>query len=819
LNVTDTQAAADREAFKRRFVRAARPLSLSDGSSVAQARAGDVDAAVRELADSTLGPQGGVTLVAVGGYGRGEMSPHSDVDLLCLVGSRSQVAPATLRGLLYPLWDAGFQVGHAVRTPTEAIDHATNDLDAATALLSARFVAGEADHFAELLDRRRRWLARSARLLVRTIVEVTQARRRGGDRAGWALAPDIKEDVGGLRDLHALGWLEVVTGESLDGLHEERSVLLAAREALHAQSKRRLDRLRIDLQPAVAAALGFEGDDAANALMERVHSSARSVEYRTGRVLHELAGRGPRRSGVALEVAPGVRLEDGALGATRPADVPTAMALLAAHAELGKPLSARGLDSLESAFSGPTLERWDGTTRASFVRLLGGRQASAALELLDHAGAWRLLLPEWAGVRGRAQHDPYHRYTVDGHSFLAVDCIHEALANDEIARIAASDAGPLDALLVATLLHDVGKGSGEDHSVAGERLARAAATRMGFDQAAVAEIATLVRWHLLLVDTATRRDLDDGAVIEEVAARFGTPRLLRLLYVLTVADGMATGPEGWTPWKASLVRELFRKALVALETGELPARSDVSTRAREVIAFEPALAGRAEDVLATLPPSYLDSATVAEIADDIRLLLRRPGAAQVACRIEEGTEEDLQVLTVCVADRPGALARTAGVLAMNLVTVLRAQAFSTSHGLALQRFVVRPGDPRRMDAVKEGLDAAFSGHVALEARLTRKALEYRPGAPVDTDVRIVDDASAHSTVVEVRAPDALGLLYAITAGLGDLDLDIHVAKIDTLGERVVDTFYVRNSRGGKVEPEQADEIARAISHRVEGLYR
>ncbi|MDQ3982385.1 MAG: nucleotidyltransferase domain-containing protein, partial [Actinomycetota bacterium] len=416
-----------------------------------------------------------MTIVAVGGYGRGEMSPHSDVDLLCLVPPRSQVSPATLRGLLYPLWDAGFQVGHAVRTPKEAVEHAAKDLDAATSLLSARLVAGDGEHFGELLDRRRRWLARSSRLVVRTIVEAMQSRRRSRDRAGWALAPDVKEDAGGLRDLHVLGWLEAVTGEPLDGLTEERSVLLAAREALHAQSKRKLDRLRIDLQPAVAAALGFEGDGAADELMERVHSSARSVEYRSGRVLHDLTGRGPRRSGVAVEVAPGIRLEDGALTATGTPGVTTAMALLAAHAELGKPPSAKDLDALDGAFSGAPLERWDDATRDAFVRLLAGRHASAALELLDHEGAWRLLLPEWNGVRGRAQHDPYHRYTVDGHSFLAVDCVHRALAEDEVARDALAGAGPHDALLVATLLHDVGKGSGEDHSVAGERLARSAA--------------------------------------------------------------------------------------------------------------------------------------------------------------------------------------------------------------------------------------------------------------------------------------------------------------------------------------------------------
>ena len=777
-----------------------------------------MDAALRELADAALGPAGGVTLVAVGGYGRREMSPHSDVDLLCLVTPRTDVTPATLRGLLYPLWDAGFQVGHAVRTPAEAVEHARADLDAATSLLSARLVAGDQERFDELLDRRRRWLTKSARGLVRAIVASTESRHDAHDRAGWSLAPDLKDDAGGLRDVHALGWLEAVTGETFDDLAEERCVLLAAREGLHAQSRRKVDALRIDLQPAVAAALGFEGDDRADVLMERVHSSARSIEHRTRRVLNEVSGRGPRRSGSAVGIAPGVRLEDGALTAAR-ADAAACMAVLAAHAETGKPLSPRSLDMLESAFDGAPVERWDEELRDSFVRLLGGRHASSALELLDHAGAWRVLLPEWGGIRGRAQHDPYHRYTVDGHSFVALDCVHRARASDEVARGAAGDAGPLDALLLATLLHDVGKGSGEDHSVAGERLARSAATRIGFDRATVEEIAALVRWHLLLVDTATRRDLDDGLVIEDVAARIGTPRLLRLLYVLTAADGMATGPEGWTPWKSSLVRDLFRKALVALETGELPARSDVSTRAREVIAFEPALAGSAEEVLSTLPPSYLDSANVAEIADDIRLLLRRPRPGEVVSRVEPGTEEGTEVVTVCVADRPGSLARTAGVLAMNLVTVLSARAFSTSTGFALQRFTVRPGETRRMDAVTGGLEAAFGGRVALEARLTRKAFDYRPAAPVKVDVRIVDDASVHSTVVEVRGPDALGLLYAITAGLSDLDLDIHVAKIDTLGRRVVDTFYVRDSRGRKLAPEQAAEIQRAVSHRVEALFR
>ena len=783
-----------------------------------------MDAALRELSHDALGPRGGVTLVAVGGYGRKEMSPHSDVDILCLVPPRSEVSAATLRGLLYPLWDAGFQVGHSVRTPKEALEHASKDLEAATSLLSARLVYGDESAYEELVDRRGRWLSKNARTLVRQILDATEARHAAHDRAGWALAPELKEDAGGLRDLHALGWLEVVTGSGASAeLGEEKAVLLSAREALHAQSKRKVDRLHIDLQPRVAEALGISGEDAADRLMERVHSCARVVEHRSALAMTQLAARvlgGPRRSGTARQIGRGVRIEDGALAFSSPdaVGVSDALELVAEHARSGKPAAARAQAILDEAFDRPALDSWDDVTRAAFVGVLGGPYASGALELLDHCGAWKVLLPEWGGVRGRAQHDPYHRYTVDGHSFIALDCVNRAVSSEEVAAGAAREAGSLDTLLVGTLLHDVGKGSGEDHSVAGERLARAAARRMGFDRDAEDEIASLVRWHLLLVDTATRRDLDDGAVIAEVADRVGSPRLLRLLYVLTVADGSATGPEGWTTWKAALVRELFQKALVALETGRLPARSDVATRAMEVTAFEPALAGRADEILTTLPPSYLDATTVPETADDIRLLLRRPGPGEVVWRVEDGVEPGQTVVTVCTPDRPGALARTAGVLAMNLVTVLRAQAYSTSDGFALQRVVVESTDPGRLSLVTDGLAAAFSGRLAVEARLTKKALEYRPSVPVVPEVRVLDDASVHSTVVEVRAPDALGLLYAITAGLGDLDLDIHVAKIDTLGQRVVDTFYVRNARGGKLEAEQAAEIERAISHRSAALF-
>jgi [protein-PII] uridylyltransferase len=419
-------------------------------------------------------------------------------------------------------------------------------------------------------------------------------------------------------------------------------------------------------------------------------------------------------------------------------------------------------------------------------------------------------------VRALAQHDPYHRFTVDGHSFLAVAALASAVETDPEALRRTTEAGDLRTLRLGTLLHDVGKGSGEDHAVAGERLAHAVATRMGLTAGEIEEVTQLVRWHLLLPDTATRRDLDDDAVIEAVASAVGSARTLRLLYVLAVADGIATGPEAWGPWKAGLVRELLHKVLPVLEEGPVVTRSDVGQRAAEVVAYEPGLAATAEDTLATLPSSYLGATSVSEMADDIRLLLKPPRAGELRMRVDAGGHEAGAVITICVPDRPGTLARTAGVLALHRLSVIKAQAYSTSTGIALERFVVE--NSADWSALENDLTAAYSGRLAVEPRLQKKVSEYEKTALPPPEIRVIDDASSHSTVLEVRARDALGLLYAITAAMSDLDLDIHVAKIDTLARRVVDVFYVRTAWGDKLLPEQIVEVERSIAHRVQRLF-
>jgi [protein-PII] uridylyltransferase len=762
--------------------------------------------------------------VAVGGYGRGQLSPYSDIDLMVLaVHGERDVDRDRLRAFTYPLWDSGWQVGHALRSPKEAIAFAERDLPGATSLLTARFIVGDQTVFEEFAARRARWINRNRRALLRRVLDATRHRHRSSERAGWALAPELKEGTGGLRDVDTLGWMVTIAGEEepIQGVADAAGTLLAAREGLHSVLRRKSDRLLIELQPEVATRIGHTSPDGTDDMMAKVHSAARIIEHTTRRAMEDLSERtlgGPRRSGSSRLVAEGVRLDDNLLRFEAvDVDVACALRLLAAHAHGGQRIGSAALEASQRLFDAARPAGWSEPERHAFLESLRGPHAMGSLELLEHLGGLRSLLPEWGGIRGRPQHDPYHRYTVDGHSFIAVGELTRLLT-EPWALMQAHEIGDLNTLYLATFLHDIGKGSGRDHSVAGGEIATVVAHRMGFSSEAAEEIAELVRHHLLLPDTATRRDIDDGSVIESVAAACGGIRRLRQLLLLSVADGRATGPQAWSEWKSSLVANLAARTLVALETGEVPTRSDVNEAARSLERYEPLLAGRTETVLASLPPSYLTSTSVGDMAEEIKLLLSSPRLGETLSRFDDSGEPDRSVLTVCVVDRPGTLARIAGVLALNRIDVLGARAYSTTGGVALTRVIVIPPDEVTKARFESDLKAAFSGHLALDARMLAKVKDYRPKKAIVPEVRVLDDASAGSTVVEVRAPDSIGLLYAVAAGLADLELDIHLAKIDTLGDRVVDVFYVRTLWGSKLSERQALEVPRAVLHRIEGLF-
>lgn len=783
-----------------------------------------MDRALQALALDTIAVHESVAIVAVGGYGRGHLSPYSDIDLLILsAGGEADVDRQRLRAFTYALWDAGWQVGHALRSPGQAVDFASKDLPAATSILTTRLIAGNAGVFEDFCGRRDRWLTGKKRPLLRRLLDATRRRHREAERAGWALAPDLKEDIGALRDAQTLGWMEAIAGSQGlgSGLEEQSGVLLAAREGLHATLRRKSDKLHIELQPEVARHLGFGSEDGADTLMTEVHAAARDIEYALTLAMEDTARGilgGPRRSGRSAVITSSVRLEDNTLRfVSDTVDVTSSLKLLAAHASTGNRIALDALNKMALAFEGAPPQVWTEDQRSAFFEMLRGPHGPSALELLEHLRGWEVMMPEWSRIRGRPQHDPYHRYTVDGHSFVAVGALTACLA-EPVPSNHAHAIGDLTTLYLATLLHDIGKGTKHDHSVEGASIAGDVARRIGMSEDEIQEVVGLVRFHLLLPGTATRRDLDDGSVIKAVVARAGDGRRLRQLYLLAVADGRATGPHAWSEWKASLVADLVSRALLAFETGEVPPDRGVAVAADRLEAFEPALAGRSHRILASLPPSYLTSTPVADMADEIRLLAAGAKPGHMHSRLAVGSEPEQSILTVCVADRPGTLARIAGVLALNRIDVLDANAYTTTDGLALTRVTVVTPSAAAAENCLADLEAAFSGHLAVEARMHSKVSDYRSGVRIVPDIRILHDASMASTVVEVRGPNELGLLYAITAGLADLDLDIHVAKIDTLGDRVVDVFYVRSQWGSKLSAGQTKEVPRAILHRVQNLF-
>jgi [protein-PII] uridylyltransferase len=693
---------------------------------------------------------------------------------------RDDIAAVTDR-LWYPLWDAGFVLGHATRTKKEAVALADRDLDALTALLDARLVAGDDNLFADLVARIRDLAQRRRGRLVRDLRSAVESRREKFGLVSEMLEPNLKDGGGGLRDLQSLAWAGWTVGEpgGLDALVARgylrpgdperlaaaRARLLDVRVALHRVTGSRSDALTLQEQDAVA---GETGAADADALVRALAGDARSVAWITSDVYDRLqaAERGPggrvaRRDRV---VGDGVLLRDGRVGFPADATVDGKLALRAAAAagETGAPFDRASLERCAA------IERvaWDDDARAAFIALLrAGRRAVPVFEALDQAGVLSRLVPEWERVRSLPQRNAYHRYTVDRHLLEAVaECaaLLDAEGYDgDVARRAR-----VDVLLLAALLHDIGKGMDGDHSVVGAEAAVGLARRIGLDEPGIATLDWLVRNHLVLAQTATRRDLSEETTITRFGRLVGTADRLDLLYALTVADSRATGPAAWSRAKAALVRELFSKTDSLLELGVVGAGLDAH-REETLDRHKELLAG---------------------------------GVVAVSWRDrDDGTLE----CAVAAPDRTGLLARVAGVLALFGFDIRDAGGY-IADGMALEVFdgadrFGRLGDEEGRDAAATTLRAALKGEISVEEQLRARMRRYpMPKAAGDVAVVIDEDASPSATVVEVHAPDHVGLLAQVAATFADLDVDVRTAKVSTLGDRVVDVFYVRDAAGDKI---------------------
>ena len=722
----------------------------------------------------------GVALVAVGGYGRSELAPSSDIDVWLVHSGQGEIDELAQR-IWYPIWDEGLKLGHAVRSLKDTLALAAEDLDTATSILSARHVAGDARVTTELAASGRASWQKRAKRWIPELARTTEERHARAGEVAFLLEPDLKEGRGGLRDVHALGWARAAGAELFDGddatLDAAYRTLLDARVELHRRTGRPGDQLLLQEQDAVAAALAH-GD--ADDLMRDIAAAARAIAW-TGdetwrRATASSSGRrglfggGRRDDGRPLAewlVLRGgeVHVADGADLASDPVLPLRAAAIAASH---GTTVDRGSLERM--AARSPALpDPWPAEARDRLVQLLlAGPAAIRVIEGLDQRGLWVRVLPEWEPTRSKPQRNAYHRFTVDRHLV-------------EAAVGAASLAGRVrrpDLLVVGTLLHDIGKGRPGDHTTVGMELVRTIGARMGFPAADVETLVALVQHHLLLPDVATRRDLDDPATIDLVAKAAGDEATLELLAALTEADSLATGPAAWGGWKAGLVAELVERTAHVLRGGSF---ADVQG----------------------------DEFPTAE-----HLAVMASG--------EQVLSADGDTLTVVTADRPGVFSKVSGVLALHGLGVLEAAAYSSDDGVALARFRVESafGNVIPWERVIADLERCFAGRLALTARLDERARTYagrRPpsAAPVRNTVSIDNRASATATVIDVQAADSVGLLHRITRALAELELDIRSAKVSTVGPQAVDAFYVRHGDGKLVDEELLREVQRAVQHAIE----
>ncbi|MEV4949234.1 [protein-PII] uridylyltransferase [Streptomyces sp. NPDC053755] len=791
-------------------------------------------------------PPRGVALVAVGGYGRGELSPRSDLDLLLLHdGSADAATVAALADRIwYPVWDLGLALDHSVRTPAEARKTAGDDLKVQLGLLDARPVAGDQALTAAL---RTTVLADWRNQAPKRLPELDELCRERAERMGelrFLLEPDLKEARGGLRDAQVLravaaSWLADAPREGLDGA---RRRLLDTRDALHLTTGRATDRLALQEQDAVAGELGLLDADT---LLREVYEAAGIISYATdvtwrevNRVLKARSARprlrtllGGRPGGGKPPVertplAEGVVEMDGeavlARGARPERDPVLPLRAAAAAAQSGLPLSPHAVRRL-AATAKPLPVPWPAEAREELVTLLGAGEPTVPVwEALEAEGLVTRLLPDWERVRCRPQRNAVHTWTVDRH------LVETAVRASSLTR----RVGRPDLLLVAALLHDIGKGWPGDHSVAGETIARDVATRIGFDRADVGVIATAVRHHLLLIETATRRDLDDPATVTSVAAAVGTLGTLELLHALTEADALATGPAAWSTWRGSLVADLVKRVAAVL-AGEPTADPEAAAPSaeQERLAIEALRTGEPVLTLRTQPeaPTADEPATSAHPGpgpDSAAGPGSGSGPASAPAPDSAEPEPVGVELLIALPERSGVLPAVAGVLALHRLTVraadLRAVELPTELGtgagavLVLNwRVAAEYGSLPQAARLRADLVRALDGSLDIPARLAEREAAYPRRRGVTAPPPRVTVAAADSrlaTVIEVRAQDAPGLLHRIGRALEGAAVRVRSAHVSTLGANAVDTLYVTRPDGSLLPDEEAVELARTLEN-------
>ena len=732
------------------------------------------DASDRELADLFHGALAvseisdrQIALAAVGGFGRGELAPGSDLDIVFIhVGLPENQLSAFIKAMLNPLWSVGRAVDYSIRTRAETKAVSRGDIKVILGLLDIRHIQGNEDLTINVsMDANKQWRRRIRTYLPMLRETIDQRTRTSGELA-FLLEPDLKEARGGLRDIttiRSLAKSEFIP-VALDRLAASESLFANVRDSLHGVTRRTRDQLLLTEQDAVAADMGF-GD--ADALMLELSKAARAVDYVMQLVWHridELLHRISRRKDKRIPVAKGLERFRNEIGVIAEYDIAAdsgiGLRAAAMAAQRGVRLSLESTIRIAEGFKEISTP-WPRQSREDLVALIGaGESMVDVFESLDQEGLIARWIPEWAHVRFLPQRNVLHHHTVDRH--MLETAVHAAALTRQVHRP--------DLLLVAALFHDIGKGYvDQEHSEFGAELMLPLAKRLGFSDDDATTLAQMVTHHLLLPTVATRRDLDDPQTIEYVMSLVASAELLELLHALSIADGEATGRTAWTSWKAGLVETLVKRTLAAMQ-GIAPAPQP------------------------ELTPEQLAKAAKNKLTVEI---------------FDRGDVFDIEIVA---PDRLGLLSAISAVFTVTRLDVRSAKT-RTVDRVAVMNWIVSTDVNVQMpshDGLVDLIERALVGTEDLQVRIDERIRSYRrrPGIPVPPPVvsaitQIVTDA----TIIEVRMHDRPALLHTVTTAISEFGVDIRGAIVSTLGAEAFDTLYVTDLNGAPLTNDHAHELA------------
>ncbi len=796
---------------------------------------------------SCAGAQPSLALVAVGGYGRREHFPYSDIDLLFLVRDHTDLAATrTAEFILYVLWDLGLKVGQSHRTVEEAIQLSKTDFSIRTTLLDARFLDGDKALYDQLAERFKQEIqGENPMEFVDAKLSERDARHQRFGDSRYMLEPNVKEGKGGLRDLHTLWWMSkyiypitairdlvgmnLLTEDEYIRFDQARQFLWRVRIYLHYLAGRGEDRLTFDRQHALAVSMGFAHPHATRSIerfMRRYFVAVRTVGSMTRvfcALLEEEKNRKPRkslawlwhmpwklgsfrldgerlnvRSETAFEQHPVQMIEMFKVAQDHGLDIhPRALQLI--H---------RNLNHIDSAL------QHDEKANALFMEILLGAHAETTLRRMSEAGVLGKFIPDFGRIVGQTQFNMYHVYTVDEHTLVALGILHNIeigevnaelpLATDIIHRIKMRRV-----LHLALFCHDIAKGRGGDHSELGEKIAEKLATRFGFNQDEIETTAWLVRYHLLFSNTAFKRDIDDPKTIKDFVTLVMTPERLKLLLILTAADIRAVGPAVWNAWKGALLRDLYKRAEQAMGTGQVVLKQHQTGQFRDDLRKR--LTGWSdadiEQYLEQGSPSFLANFDLSRHAVIARMLKEAQNISMPLLMDTHHTyEHSITEIIVCTYDHPGLFSKIAGAMALSGANIISAKIFTLKNGLVVDVFQVQDvmgqvfDRPDRLAKMSVYMEQTLSDELDLGQAFRERKISNpsRTAVALLGQVFIENDASNIYSVIELTGQDRPGFLYQITRAIADLGLTIAGAHISTYGTQVADVFYVKDNYGMKL---------------------